>query len=272
MNDNDKDLETALDDIFGSDFIEIDVNGLKEEEKPSNNVSKSDVIDVEEDDFRVEVPTNSTSMVNQKTTNDLDDEFSKKQKSTSEDENISKENINDVNKETLNKRKQGNKKTLIWITIYLILITLAIYILVKYVFGVTKVINCSSTAEDEGYKYTDEYKITYKKNTISFIENTYKYTALTDEFKSQIEYIKQDKLLYIVNSNGMPGFTYLYETSDDFIKIDGYFDFDLIEFNKIDKINQEEMPIFPIKINSKTNFKNFKKVLENDGYKCIPSK
>lgn len=273
MKDNDKDLETALDDIFGSDFIEIDVNGSKEDDKLSNNETELDVIHVKkEEDTKIEMPTNSTSMVSQKVTNNLKNEPAKNQSIINEEKNDSKENINNVNKEKLNKKKQKNKKMIIWIIIYSILISLLIFILVKYVFGVTKVVNCSSMAEDEGYKYTDEYKITYKKNSINFIENTYKYTALTDEFKSQIEYIKQDKLLYIVNSNGMPGFTYLYEISDDFIKIDGYFDFGLIEFSEIDKINQEEMPLFPIKINSKTNFKNLKKNLENEGYKCIPSK
>jgi hypothetical protein len=49
-------------------------------------------------------------------------------------------------------------------------------------------------------------------------------------------------------------------------------DFTLIKFNKVDKINQELMPISYVKINSKTTYKSLRKVLEKDGYTCVTSK
>ncbi len=279
MDKNDKDLEVALDDIFGSDFIEIDVNQSKNTIEAQNDVSKLDMGETVNDKpiiFVDEEKKTTNSIAKEKETfkDVLTNQFAETQvnfkdcKST----DINKK-IDDINN---NSKKKGlkikNKKIFIWFIICFILILLTIFILINYVFGITKVVNCSSSAEDEGYKYTEEYKITYKKNSISYIESTYTYNALNDEFKSQIDYIKQDRLLYIVNSNGMPGFTYLYEISDDYIKVEGYLDFNLIEFDKVDKINQEQMPISSIEINSKTSFKTLKKNLEGDGYICVSSK
>ena len=59
--------------------------------------------------------------------------------------------------------KSFNKKIIIYIALGTILGLIVVFILVNFVFGIEKKELCTSTAEDTGYKYTDEYKITYKK-------------------------------------------------------------------------------------------------------------
>ena len=70
----------------------------------------------------------------------------------------------------------------------------------------------------------------------------------------------------------MDGFTYVYEVSDDSFKVNGYLDFSLFNFNEIDKINQDLMPISYFKFDSKTTYKSLISNFEKEGYECIPSK
>lgn len=283
MDDKDKDLKNALDDIFGSDFIEIDTNNtpdiINENERilinevddtltPSNNIIVNDDSLSYEDNTNLDHQTLSESIVENNQVSELN----------TLKEEVEQPTITDPLKSNYNqeiekkKSRLDNKKIILYFIIGFVLGLILIFILVNYVFGITKVVNCSSSAEDVGYKFTDEYKITYKKNTITYLESVYTYTALNDEYKGQIEYVKEEKLPVVVNSNGMPGFTYLYETSDEYFKVSGYLDFTLIDFDKVDKMDQDLMPISYVKINSKTNYKTLKKDLEKQGYKCIPSK
>lgn len=169
---------------------------------------------------------------------------------------------------TIKDDKAFNKKIIIYIALGAILGLIAVFILVNFVFGVEKKELCTSVAEDTGYKYTDEYKITYKKNTINYVESTYTYTALNSEYKEQIKYVSDDKLRAVINSNGMPGFTYTYETSDDYVKVNGYLDFTLFNYDEIEKINQEAMPLSYFKISRDMTYKTLKNDLEKNGYKC----
>ena len=63
------------------------------------------------------------------------------------------------------------------------------------------------------------YAILQPVELLDGMDGKYKYTALTDEYKQQIEYVKNEKLPAIVNSNGMDGFTYIYEASDDYFLV-----------------------------------------------------
>lgn len=168
--------------------------------------------------------------------------------------------------------KSFNKKIIIYIALGMVLGLIVVFILVNFVFGIEKKELCTSTAEDTGYKYTDEYKITYKKNKINYVESTYTYTALNSEYQEQIKYVSDDKLRAIINSNGMPGFTYTYETSDNYVKVNGYLDFTLFNYDEIEKINQEAMPLSYFKISRDMTYKTLKANLEKEGYKCTTTK
>lgn len=304
MDNKDKDIENALDDIFGSDFIEIDTNNTPDSINKSKSVltnetnhnnkqsSINDVListnNIIENNGNLFSDDNSSlnyeAALNGLVENDQGNEINNLV--VTNDINASKVNIEqstvidslktNSGQDEIKKQKEksylNNKKIILYFIIGFVLGLILIFVLVNYVFGITKVVNCSSSAEDTGYKFTDEYKITYKKNKIIYLENVYTYTALNAEYKEQIKYIKEEKLPVVVNSNGMPGFTYLYETSDEHFKVSGYLDFNLIDFDKVDKINQDLMPISYVKINSKTNYKSIKNDLEKQGYKCIPSK
>lgn len=70
----------------------------------------------------------------------------------------------------------------------------------------------------------------------------------------------------------MPGFTYLYENSDDYFKVNGYLDFELFDYEQIDGLNQESTPISYFKIDSNLTFEKLKSNLEENGYQCTSSK
>ncbi len=256
---HDDDLESALDDIFGADFIEIDV---KKDDKSTINT---------EDKLEPKISETQNKL------NDFNDDMPNFNYQDIPFDNektyLTTENSDDKNHEDKNnnlKNKKNNKKKII--SIIIVSLILLLLIIMYFIFGVTRTISCSSSAVDKGYKYIDQYKISYKNNDIIYIESNYTYTALNNEYKEQIQYVKQEKLPVIINSNGMPGFTYIYETSDDYFKVNGYLDFELIKFDDLDKIDQDLKPVSYYKINSKTTYKSFKKQLEKDGYKCVLSK
>ena len=234
MDEKDKQMKEALDDIFGDDVIEIkDTNddNLTNTSLNIPNISSSEII----------APTS------------LDNE-NNIQETTEKDNDIS------------------YKKIILYFLIGFVLGFILIYIIVNFVLNKEKTINCSYSANDLGYKITDEYKIKYKNNTILKVDGSYIYTAKTEEYKSQIEYIKNEKIPVIINSNGMKGFTYLYEVSDSYFKVNSYLVYDLFEFDKINKIDQKNMPISYFKITSDKSVKKLKNELINKGYKCNLSK
>lgn len=271
MDNKDKDLKNALDDIFGSDFIEIDT-GKKDDAKEELTYPKKEVFykdsEIKNDDNKT--PFFSDDVIK-------DDEVKENKDNDNYDESLNivdsvKEQDEDAPKEKKDNNFLSNKKIIIWFIIGFIIGIILIYVLVNYVFGLEKVVNCSTSAEDIGYKYTDEYKITYKKNKIIYVQSTYTYTALSDEYKDQIDYVKNEKLKAIINSNGMPGFTYSYENSDDYFKVNGYLDFELIDFKSLSGINQESTPLSYFEISKDLTFEKLKSDLEKSGYQCTASK
>lgn len=223
------------------------------------NISNNEVINHNNYDFNNQINTNLNASYPE---NNLTIENN--EASSSKDVLSSKNTIKDD--------KSFNKKIIIYIALGMVLGLIVVFILVNFVFGIEKKELCTSTAEDTGYKYTDEYMITYKKNKINYVESTYTYTALNSEYQEQIKYVSDDKLRAIINSNGMPGFTYTYETSDNYVKVNGYLDFTLFNYDEIEKINQEAMPLSYFKISRDMTYKTLKTNLEKEGYKCTTTK
>lgn len=243
----------ALDSITDKPYESLDSNEV------SSDISNNEAINHNNYDFNNQISTNlNASYPENNLTIENNEASSSKDVLTSEN--------------TIKDDKSFNKKIIIYIALGAILGFIVVFILVNFVFGIEKKELCTSTAEDTGYKYTDEYKITYKKNKINYVESTYTYTALNSEYKEQIKYVSDDKLRAVINSNGMPGFTYTYETSDDYVKVNGYLDFTLFNYDEIEKINQEAMPLSYFKISRDVTYKTLKANLEKEGYKCTATK
>lgn len=233
----------ALDSITDKSYESLDSN------EASSNISNNETINHNNYDFNNQINPNLNA-------------------GYPENNEISSSYDTSPSKNTIKDDKSFNKKIIIYIALGAVLGLIVVFILVNFVFGVEKKELCTSVAEDTGYKYTDEYKITYKKNKINYVESTYTYTALNSEYKEQIKYVSDDKLRAVINSNGMPGFTYTYETSDDYVKVNGYLDFTLFNYDEIEKINQEAMPLSYFKISRDMTYKTLKNDLEKNGYKC----
>lgn len=192
------------------------------------------------------------------------------------DKNL-KDAIDDMFSLDLVKVNNSNKKrNMCWIFIYLVLIILLLVIVfLMYIFDSNskeRVVNCSYKAIDKGYSITDEYKITYKKNKVIYFDGKYTYKALNDEYKKQIDFVTEQKMPVIINSNGMPGFTYIYEVGDDYFSVQSYLDFNLFDCNLIDKNDNNTNPISYVLINSSTTYESLVKKLKKDGYTCTKSK
>lgn len=243
----------TLDSITDKPYESLDSNEV------SFNISNNEAINHNNYDFNNQINTNLNASYPENNLTLENNEASS-----------SKDVLTSTN--TIKDDKSFNKKIIIYIALGAILGFIVVFILVNFVFGIEKKELCTSTAEDTGYKYTDEYKITYKKNKINYVESTYTYTALNSEYKEQIKYVSDDKLRAVINSNGMPGFTYTYETSDDYVKVNGYLDFTLFNYDEIEKINQEAMPLSYFKISRDITYKTLKANLEKEGYKCTTTK
>lgn len=305
MKDSDKNVNNALSDIFGDDTIDIDVNNesntndetppFQEELYPPENTMfidkdlalfSGEFYEPEEDvtnEFFNQAPVNPVTPLNNPEMVNL----AGKEDAASE----AKEGAGDQVKKPRKKRrvvkkKDGhpkmlpvnltrflpNKNNAMYFGIGIVLIISTLVILFKFVFVGDKVMTCSFTANDIGYELLDEYKITYRKNTIKYVDGTYKYTVKLDEYKSQLSILKEEKLPVILNSNGMPGFTYLYEIGEDYFLVSSYLDFTLFDFKSLDKNSNEVNPISYFPISSKTSSSSLKKHFEKSGYKCSVGK
>lgn len=310
MDSKDIELKSALDEIFGDDIIELNEdipviakNELTNEELFENTstlvFNQNDIIDaMEEFNSNEESVVNSEQIPNtidkiinenNKDYNSILHEFSLPMidmKNDSKENNAIDSNLNSAgeqkeiayknnNLDNAVKEKNSNipiKKVII-ISIIVVLLTLVgVYFIVNYISNREKVINCSYLFDDKNYKITDEYKITFKNRKITYIEGVYIYSSKTNDYDEQIRYIKEDKLPVIINSNGMKGFTYTYENTDDSIKISSYLDYTIMDEKEINSIDQDVKPISYFEVNLNENNKNLIKSFEKQGYKCITSK
>ena len=288
MEDQNSDVKRSLDDIFGDDVIEIDTDDLSAliEIKDSNIVENDLVIDenvqnatketiIPESNEQLIIENNDIPKENFDNDNNSETIITEKQDKVilsddASDTAVSQEQDKEISDDS-KKVKKNKSKFIIIILIIILLLSVSGILIYNSLFR-EKVANCFFEAEDSGFKITDEYKIVYKGSSIIYLDGIYTYTAKTEEFKSQIEYIKDEKIPVIVNSNGMSGFTYIYELGDDFFKVSSYLEFEKFKFQDIKKINQDIKPISYIKITEDLSYKDVKKKLEKEGYKCTVSK
>lgn len=187
------------------------------------------------------------------------------------DENI--ENKEEQEEVSSSENNLDIKKIIIYFIIGILLGFVLIFFLLsrdeKQEVGIS---NCSFVSEDDNYKISDQYKITYVDGIISYVEGTYLYTAKTKEYENQVEFIKKEKLPAIINSNGMSGFTYVPETASNYFKVQTYLDYDAFDINTIKNINQDTTPLsfFTIDVNKK--YEDLRNNLEKKGFKCTLNK
>ena len=284
MKDDKKTVEEALNDIFDGDFIEVDSKNKKEDKdikKESTNEKASIFDEVKfEDDTSYNKPIDDNLVYHEydNKVSEINNEETKKEQNTSdnkipEDEENNSTLKNEV-KEDLTKENKKTKKKL-FIILYLVGILIGIFLIIiifLYLSNKKHVLKCDLNIKDTGYKVTDTYLIAYQKDNILYLNSDYNYKALNDEYKKQIEFIKQEKIPVMINSNSMSGFTYIYESGEDYFNIKGSLDFTKFNYKEINKINQKTNPISYFTIKKGMKLDDIKKKLEKDGYKCIKNK
>lgn len=302
MDDDKKDVEHALDDIFDGDFIDKETDDVKNYDS-FNNTSSISFVDsskedikkieqkeeksndvnllfnnIEEEKEKIESNVDNSNIVSEVSNNEKKEEITynkvivkRKKKKNTKQEIVKKEKKENLFKKLIFKRKLKNKDdkngTKKFVIIMGSVIAIMILFIISYnIFFKVKTVNYYYSAKLKEYKIIDKYQITKKGNKILSVIGTYKYEVLNDSYKDQLLYIKEEKLPVIINSNSMPGFTYLYEETDKSLSVDSYLDFTKFEYDKINKIDQKKKPISYFKISDKLTYKKFRKYLENKGY------
>lgn len=182
------------------------------------------------------------------------------------------EKHNDVSENVTNEDGKYQKKNIIIYFIVGIIIGLIILFVIMHInSGKTKIVNCSYNKKDDVYSETEEYTITYTGNNINYIEGVYTYKTIPENNK-QLGVIREQKIPIIINSNGMDGFTHIFEIGDTIFKVYSYYDYEIMNFEKIEKNDSSKTPISYINIDSSKSYKKMKKDMENRGFKCINSK
>ena len=285
MDSKDKELKQALDNIFGDNSSDdVLLNNIEEESiqtsfDSSNHEQDSLLGDLKLFDSKDD---NEEVLEEEKTKEDesFEDTNVKEEQSqntilpSKEDLSITNESDDNKTLEQVSEEEKSTfniKKIIVYFFIGIIIGFILIFCLINYKNDKELKTSCFFSAEDDDYKITDEYKITYKNNKITYVEGTYVYTAKTEEYKKQVEFIKEEKLPIIINSNGMSGFTYTYESSSDFFKVYSYLDFEEFNMDKINKINQDTTPISFFKIKTDKKYEKLKESLEKKGFKCTLS-
>ena len=244
MENSDKELKTALDEVFGDDIIELD----------ANDNEKINLMDA--DYFKKK----SEAQI-----------FFEKIKLIISKNAVKEEPENSDEPAKINV-KETYKKYAMYLVIIVAVLLFILFFVSIFTNNDTKVVTCSYAAEDAGYKVTDEYKISYVKNKIKNVEGTYNYVAKTDDFKSQVEMIKNEKVSVLVNSNGINGFEYGYEYSDTSLTFNSKLKYDELDFDVISSVDQNATPISFFTVNKKRKFSILKEELEEKGFTCTSSK
>lgn len=179
---------------------------------------------------------------------------------------------NNISEKVANEDGKYQKKNIIIYFIVGVIIGLIILFVIMYInSGKTKIVNCSYNKKDDAYTETEEYTITYTGNNINYIEGVYTYKTIPENNK-QLGVIREQKIPIIINSNGMDGFTHIFEIGDTIFKVYSYYDYEIMNFEKIEKNDSSKTPISYINIDSSKSYKKLKKDMENRGFKCINSK
>ena len=256
MDNKKSEVEKALEDIFNEPFLTL---SEEKEQKEKEEIEKNMLSDSNDE------PLNSAFEYH-------------------DDSSIEKENIVNESKEEVKEEKQvqftnpyvvEEKKTNKYNIYILLLLALLFTLLTIFIITITnteKVVVCSLKIKDDGYQLTDDYIIAHKSGNLTYIQGEYEYTAYNDEYKEQLQSIKEEKLPVIINSNGMKGFTHVLESADSYIKIYSYYDITKIDFKTVDKTDSKLVPLSYIGLNSKTTYKSLTQNLKTAGYVCKKTK
>lgn len=244
MDNSDKELKTALDEVFGDDIIELD----------ANDNEKINLMDA--------------------------DYFKKKSQQQLFFEKIKLIiNKNAVKEEPLNSSepvkidvKETYKRYIMGIVIIIAVLMFILFIVSIFTNNDTKVTTCTTNVEEAGYKISEEYKVSYVKNKIKKVEGKYNYIAKTDDFKKQVEVMKNEKVSVLINSNGINGFKYDYEFDEKSLTFNTILNYDEIDFNVIKNVDQIVTPISFITIDKKRKFNQLEEELVKKGFTCVSSK
>lgn len=302
MNEQDKDVEHALDDIFNGDFIDKEnkdevvnevKNKIEEPEKydPFTNNSSISFKDSNNDEIenlnnKPKVDSSIYSFIHKQSDdndNSLDietenseiniisnDEDNSKIETTYTNNDIHLNShelkINESNNMD-NKVTVHNKKRLIILCVILFIMILIVifYLLLNK----EKSTTCVYEADVKEYKIRDEYQITSKKNEVLYAIEYYLYEVKDDSFKEQLELIKHEKAPVVNNSNGLSGFTnFRFDYSDDYLDIGMVYDFTKFNYEEINKINQDTNPISYFKIKKNMTYDDLIKELKKNSFTC----
>lgn len=276
MKDKDKNIEEAIDNIFGEDVLTINTdsddsndNDLSKTSLNIYNYENSDIDLSKLDDETKNQLENDHEALDNYDTNDekrLDEQNESNNVmslDSSSDDDIEVEKQTDLN---------GKRKGILIILLCAILLVIVILTLFIYNLNCEKNVSCVYSVNDKNFVLSDTVKITYKKDKISYVNSNYSYAAITKDFKDQIDNIRQEKIPVIVNSNGMKGFTYILNEENDKFSITSSLDFTAFDYDEISKIDQKAKPISYFEIDSNLTYKKLKNILEKQGYTCKKSK
>lgn len=276
MKDKDKNIEEAIDNIFGEDVLTINTdsddsndNDLSKTSLNIYNYENSDIDLSKLDDETKNQLENDHEALDNYDTNDEKNADEQNESNnvmgldSSSDDDIEVEKQTDLN---------GKRKGILIILLCAILLVIVILTLFIYNLNCEKNVSCVYSVNDKNFVLSDTVKITYKKDKISYVNSNYSYAAITKDFKDQIDNIRQEKIPVIVNSNGMKGFTYILNEENDKFSITSSLDFTSFDYDEISKIDQKTKPISYFEIDSNLTYKKLKNILEKQGYTCKKSK
>lgn len=276
MKDKDKNIEEAIDNIFGEDVLTINTDS---DDSNDNDLSKTSLniynyensdIDLSklDDETKNQLENDHEALYNydtndEKSTDEQNESNNVMSLDSSSDDDIEVEKQTDLN---------GKRKGILIILLCAILLVIVILTLFIYNLNCEKNVSCVYSVNDKNFVLSDTVKITYKKDKISYVNSNYSYAAITKDFKDQIDNIRQEKIPVIVNSNGMKGFTYILNEENDKFSITSSLDFTSFDYDEISKIDQKTKPISYFEIDSNLTYKKLKNILEKQGYTCKKSK
>lgn len=276
MKDKDKNIEEAIDNIFGEDVLTINTDS---DDSNDNDLSKTslNIYNYENSDIDLSKLDDETKNQLENDHEALDNYDTNDEKSTDEqNESNNVMSLDSSSDDDIEVEKQtdlnGKRKGILIILLCAILLVIVILILFIYNLNCEKNVSCVYSVNDKNFVLSDTVKITYKKDKISYVNGNYSYAAITKDFKDQIDNIRQEKIPVIVNSNGMKGFTYILNEENDKFSITSSLDFTSFDYDEISKIDQKTKPISYFEIDSNLTYKKLKNILEKQGYTCKKSK
>ena len=261
MDNKKSEVEKALEDLFDEPFLTIE-----EEKKIKENNNATSYDDKYEDGDDNTMHTYED--YEEKQEDVLENDDIKNKEETIANNDVDDDRIVFSNPKVVEEDKKESNKYIFYMILALVFMFSVVTCVVIYITNKEQVTRCTFKAFDSGYKIKDEYTIAHKNGNLTYVQGKYKYTALTDEFKAELENVKKEKIPVIVNSNGMPGFTHSIQTTDEYVMVDSYYDITKINFKEVDKIDYDVAPVSYITLKSTTTYKKIINELNKKAYIC----